>query len=105
LYGTPVPGYHAPAEATDLARRIFSPILAGFGELEGKRAGNSPGQSALRRSVILWTRLHGALSLELAGHFVGMDVNTDRLYDDEQLLGTARLTSSPQRAEAGHSAT
>ena len=55
--------------------------------------------------MIFWTRLHGALSLELAGHFVGMDVNTDRLYDDEQLLGTARLTSSPQRAEAGHSAT
>ena len=45
LYGTPVPGYHAPAEATTLAQRVFAPILAGFAELLGD-ASNSRAQGA-----------------------------------------------------------
>lgn len=80
LYGTPVPGYHAPPEATALARRMFAPILAGFVALQED---SDPDDRAFRRSVTLWTRLHGVLSLELAGHFVGMDVDADSLYRDE----------------------
>ena len=30
LYGTPVPGYHAPDAATELARRSCAPIVAAF---------------------------------------------------------------------------
>lgn len=80
LYGTPVPGYHAPPEATALARRMFAPILAGFVALQED---SDPDDRPFRRSVTLWTRLHGVLSLELAGHFVGMDVDADSLYRDE----------------------
>ena len=80
LYGTPVPGYHAPPEATALARRMFAPILAGFAALQED---SDPDDRPFRRSVTFWTRLHGVLSLELAGHFVGMDVDADRLYQDE----------------------
>lgn len=88
LYGTPVPGYHAPAEATEFAQRAFDPIVAGFAalpvhaDIPGDLASN-PGSPAFRRSVRFWTRLHGVLSLELAGHFVGMGIDTDELYDDE----------------------
>jgi AcrR family transcriptional regulator len=72
LYGTPVPGYSAPPEATELTRRIFAPVLANFPEPDG-----------FERSVSFWTRLHGVLSLELAGHFTGMGLDTQALYDRE----------------------
>lgn len=81
LYGTPVPGYHAPDVATELARRIFAPIQAGFGQLQNDS--KSPLTWAFHRSVTFWSRLHGVLSLELAGHFVGMDVDPGQLYLDE----------------------
>jgi AcrR family transcriptional regulator len=75
LYGTPVPGYAAPPEATTLATRIFRPLVNAF-----DRAGAA---DAFARSVVFWTRLHGVLSLDLAGHFTGMGIDTERLYDDE----------------------
>ncbi len=80
LYGTPVPGYHAPPAATALARRAFAPILGGFTALLDDDASNG---KAFDQSVLFWTRLHGVLSLELAGHFVGMDIASERLYEDE----------------------
>lgn len=80
LYGTPVPGYHAPAAATALAQRIFAPIIAGFG---AEPDTDPAGRSILHRSLTFWTRLHGVLSLELAGHFAGMDFDPDQLYQDE----------------------
>jgi len=80
LYGTPVPGYHAPQTATDLAARIFAPILAAYRQVSdsGDRTA-----TAFHRSMTFWTRLHGVLSLELAGHFAGMDVDADQLFRDE----------------------
>ena len=72
LYGTPVPGYTAPPEATALATRIFAPVLASF-----------PADTAFERSLAFWTRLHGVLSLELAGHFTGMGFDTEAHYDRE----------------------
>jgi AcrR family transcriptional regulator len=83
LYGTPVPGYHAPPQATVLAQRIFDPVIAGFTALRQDPADPGSDLAAFHRSVRFWTRLHGVLSLELAGHFVGMSIDTDRLYDDE----------------------
>lgn len=83
LYGTPVPGYHSPTEATALARRIFAPIVAAFDELIAGSESKELERRGFDRSVTFWTRLHGVLSLELAGHFSGMDVYPDRLYEDE----------------------
>ncbi len=92
LYGTPVPGYHAPPAATELAQRILDPILAGFAALVDHHADPGSDSTTLLRSVTFWTRLHGVLSLELAGHFVGMSIDTDQLYAAEihNLLAAAR---------------
>lgn len=112
LYGTPVPGYHAPDAATALARRIFAPVLAGFARAGDDTGRNRPSETehnetdasgtehsgtdpsgtdpsatdqspAFHRSITFWTRLHGVLSLELAGHFEGMEVDARQLYQDE----------------------
>ncbi len=92
LYGTPVPGYHAPAAATALAQRIFAPVLAAFGALarqpglgETRTDTTTPGtgDAPTYRSLMFWTRLHGVLSLQLAGHFDGMDVDAGQLYEHE----------------------
>jgi AcrR family transcriptional regulator len=78
IYGTPVPGYAAPAAATALASRIFAPIQQGFSTDEPPaEAGGS------QRSLVFWTRLHGVLSLEVAGHFAGMEFDPAALYAGE----------------------
>ena len=46
-------------------------------------AGNHPPGPALRRGVILWTRLHGVISLEIEGHFAPMDFDPSLLYEAE----------------------
>ncbi len=80
LYGTPVPGYHAPETATALARRMFATVLDGFGEATGR---DSADPAVLHRSLTFWTRLHGVLGLEVAGHFTGMGFDVEQLYRDE----------------------
>jgi hypothetical protein len=82
IYGTPVPGYKAPPEATALASRIFAPILEGFSATRPEGA-PPPGSDAVRRSLVFWTRLHGVLSLEVAGHFTGMAFDPALLYAEE----------------------
>ncbi|MEO6082339.1 MAG: TetR/AcrR family transcriptional regulator [Umezawaea sp.] len=72
LYGTPVPGYAAPPEATVLASRILAPVVAAF-----------PGEDGFGRALSFWTRVHGVLSLEVAGHFEGMGFDTTAHFDHE----------------------
>ncbi|GAA0965534.1 TetR/AcrR family transcriptional regulator [Acrocarpospora macrocephala] len=100
IYGTPVPGYHAPDDVTAIAAEIMTILLDACAalpadgpatpfdaHLEGHRqwAGDHPAPpEALRRALAFWTRLHGVLSLELAGHFTGMRF-------DPALLFTAEL--------------
>jgi AcrR family transcriptional regulator len=101
LYGTPVPGYSAPPQATTLARRIFAPVVAAFsarqtpppsatptGRKRTPRRGAGDSDAGFHRAVILWTRLHGVLSLEVAGHFVGMNLDTPQLYAEEVAAST-----------------
>ncbi|MFJ5728989.1 TetR/AcrR family transcriptional regulator [Streptomyces paradoxus] len=99
VYGTPVPGYHAPDDITAIASEIMALLLdacagvtadAGptpFGtHLEENRewAGGHPAPpAALHRALAFWTRLHGVLSLELAGHFTGMRFDPARLFAAE----------------------
>ncbi|MEU9385336.1 TetR/AcrR family transcriptional regulator [Streptomyces sp. NPDC048279] len=99
IYGTPVPGYHAPDDITAIASEIMSLLLdacasasssadsAAFdAHLEDHRrwaGGHSAPPSALHRALIFWTRLHGVLSLELAGHFAGMGFDPAQLFADE----------------------
>ncbi|WP_440201345.1 TetR-like C-terminal domain-containing protein [Amycolatopsis orientalis] len=44
---------------------------------------DTAGPGAVRRALSFWTRLHGVLSLELAGHFTGMKFDPGLLIDDE----------------------
>ncbi|WP_411104755.1 TetR/AcrR family transcriptional regulator [Streptomyces sp. cmx-4-9] len=106
VYGTPVPGYHAPQDVTAIASEMMSVLLdacaaagthpGGGGsaavqafevQLAGHRewAADHPDAPAgvLRLALAFWSRLHGALSLELAGHFAGMGPDPALLYAAE----------------------
>ncbi|WP_282793446.1 TetR/AcrR family transcriptional regulator [Streptomyces sp. CC224B] len=99
VYGTPVPGYRAPDDVTRIAAEIMATLLDAFTppppggpggplqeHLAGHRdwAGDHPAPpAALRRALAFWTRLHGALSLELAGHFSGMGFDPAVLFAAE----------------------
>jgi AcrR family transcriptional regulator len=99
IYGTPVPGYHAPDDVNAVASEIKTTLLDACAtlpsdhprtpfesHLEGHRqwAGTHPASpSALQRGLLFWTRLHGVLSLELAGHFTVMGFDPAELFDAE----------------------
>lgn len=127
IYGTPVPGYHAPPEATAIAATIMTILLDAYAEAGDTEAGDTgtgpvgtgtgpgdtgpgstgPGREAAdaldrhlvryrrwadshpappdaaRRALAFWTRLHGVLSLEVAGHFTGMGFDPALLYAAE----------------------
>ncbi|MFE6052772.1 TetR/AcrR family transcriptional regulator [Kitasatospora sp. NPDC056446] len=111
VYGTPVPGYHAPADTTAIADEMMRTLLAacvaaapdepgvpdepGTPDAPGARfdahldthrhwVGDHPaGSAALHRFLAFWTRLHGVLSLELAGHFTGMGFDPGLLFEAE----------------------
>ncbi|WP_030897992.1 TetR/AcrR family transcriptional regulator [Streptomyces sp. NRRL F-5126] len=101
IYGTPVPGYHAPEDTTQISQEIMGTVLdaacaaarqsplpasALDEHLAEHRAwaGEHPATpSQLRQALTFWTRLHGVLSLELAGQFSGMGFDPARLYAAE----------------------
>ncbi|HJP79762.1 MAG TPA: TetR/AcrR family transcriptional regulator [Pseudonocardiaceae bacterium] len=97
IYGTPVPGYHAPPDTTAISAEIMSVLLDAAGKskspatpfdkhLETHRdwAGEHPASAAtLHRALAFWTRLHGVLSLELAGQFETMRFDPGLLLADE----------------------
>ncbi|MFG2324426.1 TetR/AcrR family transcriptional regulator [Streptomyces sp. NPDC048568] len=99
VFGTPVPGYHAPDDITGIAAETMAVILDACAALpsdgpagdfdahiDGHRqwAGGHPAPAAaLHRALAFWTRVHGALSLELAGHFTGMAFDPALLFDAE----------------------
>src|SRR5262245_12253381 len=89
IFGTPVPGYNAPpARTMPSAQAAFVPLLAALAELPADPLPAGPAQldreserwaadvgapplpgPLLRYAVTVWTRLHGVVSLEIAGHF------------------------------------
>ena len=113
VYGTPVPGYYAPDGVTRIASEIMTTLLDACVAEPSQRpatpfdthlddhrewAGGHPATSAaLHRALTFWTRLHGLLSLELAGHFTGMGFDPAQLYEAE--LADLR---DPSEALVGH---
>lgn len=99
IYGTPVPGYHAPEDITGISGEIMSTLLDACAELlpdspatpfgaylEGHRdwaQGHPAPPAALHLAVSFWTRMHGVLSLELSGHFSGMGFDAAELFAAE----------------------
>lgn len=99
IYGTPVPGYHAPEDITAISAEIMTALLDACAELtpdgpatpfsthlaghRGWASDHPAPPAALHRALAVWTRLHGLLSLELAGHFDGMDFDPALLFGAE----------------------
>ncbi|MFJ6657513.1 TetR/AcrR family transcriptional regulator [Streptomyces sp. NPDC091377] len=99
VYGTPVPGYHAPDDITEISDEIMTALLdaavahapAATGSpleahLDGPRQwapGHRADAAASAKALTFWTRLHGVLSLELAGHFQGMGLDPAVLFEAE----------------------
>ncbi|MFE9612199.1 TetR/AcrR family transcriptional regulator [Streptomyces sp. NPDC006012] len=99
IYGTPVPGYHAPGDVTTIAAEIMAVLLDACATLPSHRPespldihladhrqwaeGHPAPPAVLHRALIVWSRLHGVLSLELAGQFAGMDFDPALLYAAE----------------------
>ena len=93
IFGTPIPGYHAPAEITGpAAKRSFDVLVAALQSLRGgrrprlsrafqsapaglqaqveawrQRYGYALGGEGLLFALETWTRMHGLVSLELVG--------------------------------------
>ncbi|GAA0594925.1 TetR/AcrR family transcriptional regulator [Streptomyces crystallinus] len=109
VYGTPVPGYRAPEDTTAIASEIMDVLLGACAavapeaaaaslddQLDGHLAEHRTwapehrvAPSALSRALLFWSRLHGVLSLELAGHFTGMGLDPAELYAAETRALTA----------------
>lgn len=105
LYGTPVPGYHAPDDITGIASEIMAVLLDACAALDPDApvdladlaepfdahlaehhewAGGHPvPPSALHRALTCWSRMHGVLSLEAAGHFNGMGFDPAEFFEAE----------------------
>lgn len=95
IYGVPIPGYAAPSDTIDPARRVNDPVLALYGQLEPNlQAGETfhaaeaalqplramleehyasgPGTAGVATAMMwAWSSVHGFINLELGGHFHG----------------------------------
>ncbi|MGC4975223.1 TetR/AcrR family transcriptional regulator [Streptomyces sp. DT199] len=116
IYGTPVPGYHAPDDITAISSEIMAILLDACAEVDGDAPatpfgahleehrewanGHPAPPAALHRAMTFWTRLHGVLSLELAGHFTGMGFDPAQFFaaEIESLASTASAPGSASSA-------
>jgi hypothetical protein len=99
IYGTPIPGFFDPAATTEISSEIMTVLIEAFSKLSadkpatqfdahlenhrGWAEGHAVPAATLHHAVSFWTRLHGVLSLELAGHFTGMEFDPALLFADE----------------------
>ncbi len=105
LYGSPVPGYEAPADTVPAASRVG--IVLGRILGDAARAGSLPDTAGERdpglvsdaavavlggdhpsideavrvRALLAWSALYGTISFELFGHFVGSVEDAARYFD------------------------
>ncbi|BCB81296.1 hypothetical protein Pflav_077060 [Phytohabitans flavus] len=111
MFGTPVPGYEAPAHTTQAATRTLGAFLEPIAALHpGSRAAVLEGQfeagladrdpdhpwsgPVLRLGVTGWTRMHGVVSLEVEGHFTQMGFDPGLLFEAEVESLIAEATGS-----------
>jgi AcrR family transcriptional regulator len=114
LFGTPVPGYAAPAHTIEAATRTLQAFLEPIAALDpAPRAPALEGQFAagladrnpehpwsgpvLRIGVSGWTRMHGVVSLEVEGHFGPMGFDPGLLFEAE----IESLIAEASASEAG----
>jgi AcrR family transcriptional regulator len=100
LYGPPLPGYDAHAQRlVDAAQAAMNLLLGILAELEDPTA-TSPSQplasqltawaqphhpgidpATALRAIVTWSRLHGIVSLEIAGNFTSMGIDPGQLFE------------------------
>jgi hypothetical protein len=97
VYGTPIPGYHAPTTTTEIVSELMDMLLESLRDrdpgpgtaLDDDLAGHRDWtrldvpEGVLRQALGFWTRLHGVVSLEIAGHFRDMGFDTRLLFEAE----------------------
>jgi AcrR family transcriptional regulator len=102
LFGPPLPGYDAHAQRLVEAARASMKVLLGVLREPGDRAANPPAEPlasqllALARTygpgvdaaialhaITIWSRLHGFVSLEIAGNFASMGIDPGNLFEAE----------------------
>jgi AcrR family transcriptional regulator len=120
LYGSPVPGYEAPADTVRPASRVGlvlgrilgdaaqSGVLPAAGGERDRTlvsddavtvlGGEHPAlDDAVRiRALLVWSAIYGTISFELFGHFVGSVEDADRYFDRAmtELAGLIGLSSA-----------
>jgi AcrR family transcriptional regulator len=105
LYGPPLPGYDAHAQRlVDASQAAMGQLLGVLRELGDPTAPAPPeplasqlrawalahdlgaGPATALRAVLVWSRLHGLVSLEIAGNFASMGIDPDQVFEAQ--LGT-----------------
>jgi hypothetical protein len=108
LYGPPLPGYDAHAqrlvEAAQASMAVLIEVLDGLGhptvpppgpplasQLSAwarKHSLEADPATALR-AVLAWSRLHGFVSLEIAGNYASMNIDPDPVFEIQLATLTA----------------
>jgi AcrR family transcriptional regulator len=108
LFGPPLPGYNAHAQRLVEAAQASINVLLGVLRELGDRTGNPPAEplasqllalartygpdvdaAIALRAINIWSRLHGLVSLEIAGNFASMDIDPGHLFEAELVTLTA----------------
>jgi AcrR family transcriptional regulator len=100
LFGPPVPGYDAHAQRlVDASQAAMSELLGVLRELDDRTAPGPPeplasqltvlgvahgpciGPATALRAVLVWSCLHGLVSLEIAGNFSSMGIDPGQAFE------------------------
>ena len=100
LYGPPLPGYDAHADRLVSASKALMDLLVETlpnhrhtprppGALTGQLSkwadnrGIQVDPADALRAILTWSRLHGFISLEIAGNYISMGIDPDQLFETE----------------------
>ena len=100
LFGPPLPGYDAHAQRLVDASQAAMNLLLGTLREFGDHAATLPSQplacqltawaqalafdvdpAIALRAILIWSRLHGLVSLEIAGNFASMGIDPDQVFE------------------------
>jgi len=100
LFGPPLPGYDAHAQRlVDASQTAMNQLLGVVRELEDRTAPAPPqplasqltawaqahdpgtGPATALRALLIWSRLHGLVSLEIAGNFAAMGIDPGQVFE------------------------
>ncbi|HEY1492530.1 MAG TPA: TetR/AcrR family transcriptional regulator [Steroidobacteraceae bacterium] len=108
LYGPPLPGYDAHVQRlVDASQAAMSELLGVLRELDNRNPPVTPeplasqltawalahdpgiGAATALRAVLIWSRLHGLVSLEIAGNFASMGIDPGQVFEAQLATLTA----------------